>query len=63
VFGQLPDRHAVGMAIIIGSGLYVALRHRAHKNEEPDSAIECSRWSGEARRGDYCTVNLSSFNT
>jgi drug/metabolite transporter (DMT)-like permease len=41
VFGQLPDRHAVlGMAIIVGSGLYVAWGHRAKRNEEPDSAIE-----------------------
>ena len=38
VFGQLPDRHAViGMAIIVGSGLYVAW---ARKHDEPDSAIE-----------------------
>lgn len=41
VFGHLPDLHAViGMAIIVGSGLYVAWGHRAKKNEEPDSAIE-----------------------
>lgn len=41
VFGQLPDRHAViGMAVIVGSGLYVAWGHRAKRNEEPDSAIE-----------------------
>jgi drug/metabolite transporter (DMT)-like permease len=41
VFGQLPDlRAVVGMAIIVGSGLYVAWGHHAKKNEEPDSAIE-----------------------
>lgn len=41
VFGHLPDLHAViGMAIIVGSGLYVAWGHRARRNEEPDSAIE-----------------------
>jgi drug/metabolite transporter (DMT)-like permease len=41
IFGQLPDGHAVvGMAIIVGSGLYVAWGHRARRNEEPDSAIE-----------------------
>jgi drug/metabolite transporter (DMT)-like permease len=41
VFGQLPDRHAViGMAVIVGSGLYVAWGHGAKRNEEPDSAIE-----------------------
>ncbi len=41
VFNQLPDQHAViGMAVIVGSGLYVAWGHRAKRNEEPDSAIE-----------------------
>jgi len=41
VFGQWPDRHAfIGMAIIVGSGLYVAWGHRGRRNEEPDSAIE-----------------------
>ncbi len=41
VFGQWPDRHAfIGMAVIVGSGLYVAWGHRAKRNEEPDSAIE-----------------------
>jgi drug/metabolite transporter (DMT)-like permease len=41
VFGQWPDRHAfIGMAVIVGSGLYVAWGHRARRNEEPDSAIE-----------------------
>jgi drug/metabolite transporter (DMT)-like permease len=41
VFGDLPDAHAVaGMAIIVSSGLYVALGHRAKRQEEPSSAIE-----------------------
>jgi drug/metabolite transporter (DMT)-like permease len=41
LFGDLPDQHAVtGMAIIVGSGLYVALGHRARRREELDSAIE-----------------------
>jgi len=41
VFGQWPDHHAfIGMAVIVGSGLYVAWGHRARRNEEPDSAIE-----------------------
>lgn len=41
LFGDLPDEHAVtGMAVIVGSGLYVALGHRARRQEEPDSAIE-----------------------
>lgn len=41
VFGQWPDSHAfIGMAVIVGSGLYVAWGHRAKRNEEPDSAIE-----------------------
>ena len=41
VFGQWPDQHAfIGMAVIVGRGLYVAWGHRARRNEEPDSAIE-----------------------
>ena len=41
IFDQWPDRHAfIGMAVIVGSGLYVAWGHRARRNEEPDSAIE-----------------------
>ncbi|MEO8626954.1 MAG: DMT family transporter [Betaproteobacteria bacterium] len=41
VFNLLPDHNAViGMAVIVGSGLYVAWGHRAKRNEEPDSAIE-----------------------
>ncbi len=41
IFGQWPDSHAfIGMAVIVGSGLYVAWGHRARRNEEPDSAIE-----------------------
>jgi drug/metabolite transporter (DMT)-like permease len=41
IFGDLPDEHAVtGMAVIVGSGLYVAWGHRAKRREEPDSAIE-----------------------
>jgi drug/metabolite transporter (DMT)-like permease len=41
VFGDLPDLHAfVGMAIIVASGLYVALGHRPKPREEPDTAIE-----------------------
>jgi len=28
------------MAVIVGSGLYVAWGHRARRKEEPDSAIE-----------------------
>jgi drug/metabolite transporter (DMT)-like permease len=41
VFGQWPDRHAfIGMAVIVGSGIYVAWGHRAKRNEEPVSAIE-----------------------
>ncbi len=40
-FGDFPDTHAfIGMAIIVGSGLYVALGHRAKRLEEPDTAIE-----------------------
>ena len=41
IFGQRPDSHAfIGMAVIVGSGLYVARGPRARRNEEPDSAIE-----------------------
>jgi len=41
IFGDFPDRHAfIGMAVIVGSGLYVALGHRAAPQEEPDTAIE-----------------------
>jgi drug/metabolite transporter (DMT)-like permease len=41
VFGDFPDAHAfIGMAIIVGSGLYVALGHRPRPREEPDTAIE-----------------------
>jgi drug/metabolite transporter (DMT)-like permease len=41
VFGDLPDLHSlVGMAIIVGSGLYVALGHRFKPREEPETAIE-----------------------
>jgi drug/metabolite transporter (DMT)-like permease len=41
VFGDLPDAHAVlGMAVIVGSGLYVAWGHRYRRQEEPESAIE-----------------------
>jgi drug/metabolite transporter (DMT)-like permease len=41
VFGDFPDAHAfIGMAIIVGSGLYVALGHRPKPQEEPDTAIE-----------------------
>jgi drug/metabolite transporter (DMT)-like permease len=41
VFGDLPDAHAVlGMAIIVGSGLYVAWGHHYRRREEPESAIE-----------------------
>jgi len=40
-FGDLPDMHSViGMAIVIGSGLYVALGHRFKPREEPETAIE-----------------------
>jgi drug/metabolite transporter (DMT)-like permease len=40
-FGDFPDTHAfIGMAIIVGSGLYVALGHRSKPREEPDTAIE-----------------------
>ena len=41
VFGELPDAQAMlGMAIIVGSGVYVAWGHRYRRQEEPDSAIE-----------------------
>jgi drug/metabolite transporter (DMT)-like permease len=41
VFGDFPDAHAfIGMTIIVGSGLYVALGHRPAPLEEPDTAIE-----------------------
>jgi drug/metabolite transporter (DMT)-like permease len=41
VFGDLPDPIAfVGMAVIVASGLYVALGHRAKPREEPETAIE-----------------------
>lgn len=41
VFGDLPDAHAfIGMAIIVTSGLYVALGHRYARREEPETAIE-----------------------
>ena len=41
VFGDFPDTHAfIGMAVIVGSGLYVALGHRPAPQEEPDTAIE-----------------------
>lgn len=41
VFGDLPDAAAfIGMAIIVASGLYVALGHRAKPREEPETAIE-----------------------
>lgn len=41
VFGDLPDAQAlIGMAIIVGSGLYVAWGHRYRRQEEPESAIE-----------------------
>ena len=40
-FGDLPDTHSViGMAIVVGSGLYVALGHRFKPREEPETAIE-----------------------
>ncbi len=41
IFGDLPDLHAfIGMAIIVGSGLYVAIGHRYTRREEPETAIE-----------------------
>jgi len=40
-FGDLPDLYSViGMFIIVGSGLYVALGHRFKPREEPETAIE-----------------------
>jgi len=40
-FGDLPDLYSmVGMAIVVGSGLYVALGHRFKPREEPETAIE-----------------------
>ncbi|HEV8645380.1 MAG TPA: DMT family transporter [Burkholderiales bacterium] len=40
-FGDLPDAHSlIGMAIIVASGLYVALGHRFKPREEPETAIE-----------------------
>jgi drug/metabolite transporter (DMT)-like permease len=41
VFGDLPDAIAfLGMLVIVASGLYVALGHRAKPREEPETAIE-----------------------
>ncbi|MEO8009534.1 MAG: DMT family transporter [Betaproteobacteria bacterium] len=41
VFGDLPDAYSlIGMAIVVGSGLYVALGHRFKPREEPETAIE-----------------------
>jgi drug/metabolite transporter (DMT)-like permease len=41
VFGDLPDLHSlIGMAIIVASGLYVALGHRFRPREEPETGIE-----------------------
>jgi hypothetical protein len=41
VFDDLPDLPAfAGMAVIAGSGLFVAWGHRYRRQEEPDSAIE-----------------------
>lgn len=40
-FGDLPDGYSlVGMVIIVGSGLYVALGHRFKPREEPETTIE-----------------------
>jgi len=40
-FGDLPDALSlIGMAIVVGSGLYVALGHRFKPREEPETAIE-----------------------
>ncbi len=40
-FGDLPDRYSlIGMAIIVASGLYVALGHRFKPREEPETTIE-----------------------
>ncbi|MEQ1881360.1 MAG: DMT family transporter [Burkholderiales bacterium] len=41
VFGELPGLTSlIGMAIIVGSGLYVAIGHHFGPREEPDTAIE-----------------------
>ena len=41
VFGDFPDGHSlIGMAVIVGTGLYVAWGDRAKKDKEPESAIE-----------------------
>ena len=41
VFGDFPDMVSiVGMVIIVASGIYVALGHRAKPREEPETAIE-----------------------
>jgi len=41
VFGDLPDAYSlIGIAIVVGSGLYVALGHRFKPREEPETAIE-----------------------
>ena len=41
VFGDLPDGYAlIGMVIIVGSGLYVALGHHFRPREEPETAID-----------------------
>lgn len=41
VFGDLPDGWSlVGMVIIVGSGLYVALGHRFKPREVPETTIE-----------------------
>jgi drug/metabolite transporter (DMT)-like permease len=40
-FGDLPDGYSlIGMVIIVGSGLYVALGHRFKPREEPETTIE-----------------------
>ncbi len=40
-FGDLPDGYSlIGMAIIVASGLYVALGHRFKPREEPETTIE-----------------------
>ncbi|MGQ0578362.1 MAG: DMT family transporter [Betaproteobacteria bacterium] len=40
-FGDLPDGYSlIGMTIVVGSGLYVALGHRFKPREEPETAIE-----------------------
>ena len=41
IFGDFPDGYAfVGIAIIVASGLYVALGHRFKAREVPETAIE-----------------------